>query len=58
MQIEPDWDLVGQLAPDYEIDQHVNWCEREAVIQTRCARDLHQCRTESLFALSGLLLSV
>jgi hypothetical protein len=24
-QIEPDWDLATQLAPDYEVDQRVNW---------------------------------
>ena len=24
-QIEPDWDLAGQPAPDYEVDQRVNW---------------------------------
>jgi len=24
-QIEPDWDLVAQPAPDYEVDQRINW---------------------------------
>jgi hypothetical protein len=24
-QIEPDWDLAAQPAPDYEVDQRVNW---------------------------------
>jgi hypothetical protein len=24
-QVEPDWDAVGQPAPDYEVDQRVNW---------------------------------
>jgi hypothetical protein len=24
-QGEPDWDLVGQPAPDYEVDQRINW---------------------------------
>jgi hypothetical protein len=24
-QVEPDWDLAGQAAPDYEVDQRVNW---------------------------------
>ena len=24
-QVEPDWDLVGQPAPDYEVDQRINW---------------------------------
>ena len=24
-QGEPDWDLVGQPAPDYELDSQVNW---------------------------------
>ena len=25
VQIEPDWDLAAQPAPDYEINQRVNW---------------------------------
>ena len=25
LHIEPDWDLVAQPAPDYEVDQRVNW---------------------------------
>jgi hypothetical protein len=25
MQIGPDWDLVAQPAPDYEVDQRINW---------------------------------
>jgi hypothetical protein len=25
VQIEPDWDLPAQPAPDYEVDQRVNW---------------------------------
>jgi hypothetical protein len=24
-QIEPDWDLAAQPAPDYEVVQRVNW---------------------------------
>jgi hypothetical protein len=24
-QIEPDWDWAAQPAPDYEVDQRVNW---------------------------------
>ena len=24
-QVEPDWDLAGQPAPDYEVDQRINW---------------------------------
>jgi hypothetical protein len=24
-QIAPDWDLATQPAPDYEVDQRVNW---------------------------------
>jgi hypothetical protein len=24
-QGETDWELVGQPAPDYEVDQRVNW---------------------------------
>jgi hypothetical protein len=25
VHIEPDWDLAEQPAPDYEVDQRVNW---------------------------------
>ncbi len=25
VQAEPDWDLAAQPAPDYEVDQRVNW---------------------------------
>jgi hypothetical protein len=25
VQIEPDWDLAAPAAPDYEVDQRVNW---------------------------------
>jgi hypothetical protein len=25
VQIEPDWDLAAQAAPDYEVDQRINW---------------------------------
>ena len=25
IEVEPDWDLVAQPAPDYEVDQRVNW---------------------------------
>jgi hypothetical protein len=24
-QVEPDWDLAVQPAPDYEVDQRINW---------------------------------
>jgi hypothetical protein len=24
-QIEPDWDLAAQPAPDYEVDQRITW---------------------------------
>jgi hypothetical protein len=24
-QIEPDWDLAAQPAPDYEVDQRISW---------------------------------
>jgi hypothetical protein len=24
VEVEPDWNLVGQAAPDYEIDQRLN----------------------------------
>ena len=35
-QIEPDWHLAAQPAPDYEVDQRVNWCGIEAAIYVRC----------------------
>ena len=25
VEVEPDWDLAAQPAPDYEVDQGVNW---------------------------------
>ena len=25
VEVEPDWDLAAQPAPDYEIDRRVNW---------------------------------
>jgi len=25
VQIEPDWDLAAQPAPDFDADQRVNW---------------------------------
>ena len=25
MHIEPDWDLAAQPAPDFDVDQRVNW---------------------------------
>ena len=24
-QVEPDWDLAAQPAPDYEVDQRITW---------------------------------
>ena len=24
-QVEPDWDLAAQPAPDHELDQPINW---------------------------------
>lgn len=25
VEVEPDWHLAAQPAPDYEVDQRVNW---------------------------------
>ena len=25
VQVEPDWDLAAQPAPDFEADQRINW---------------------------------
>jgi hypothetical protein len=38
IESEPDWDLAGQPAPDYEVDQRINWRLGEAAIQTRYGR--------------------
>ena len=35
--MEPDWDLAVQPAPNFEVDQRVNWSMVEAAILTRCA---------------------
>ena len=36
VQIEPtDWDLAAQPAPDFEVDQRINWCPGKTVTQTR-----------------------
>lgn len=34
-QIEPDWDLVAQPAPDYEVDQRFSWSRSGTAIHTR-----------------------
>jgi hypothetical protein len=37
VQIEPvDWDLAAQPAPDFEVDQRINWCPSKTVTQTPC----------------------
>jgi len=25
VEVEPDWDMTVQSAPDYEFDQRINW---------------------------------
>jgi hypothetical protein len=25
VEIDPDWDLTAQPAPDHEVDQRINW---------------------------------
>ena len=36
VEIEPDWDPAAQPAPDYEVDQRVNWWLSEMAIALRC----------------------
>src|SRR5450759_2060775 len=36
VEIELDWDLAAQPAPDCEVDQRINWGMGKAAIQTRC----------------------
>ena len=43
--MEPDWDLAAQPAPDFEVDQRVNWSMVEAAILTRCALAMHPTYT-------------
>lgn len=40
VRIEPDWDLAAQPAPDYEVDQRVNWRMGEAAVLARRGVDL------------------
>ena len=35
VHIEPDWDLAAQPAPDFEVNQRINWWMIEAAILTR-----------------------
>ncbi len=35
VHIEPDWDLAAQPAPDYEVDQRINWRGGKTVTQIR-----------------------
>ena len=43
-QVEPDWDLAAQPAPDYELDQRINWrvidTAIQAAFQTSCGAGL------------------
>jgi len=36
--VESDWGLAAQVATDFEIEQHVNWCLSEAAIWTASGR--------------------
>ena len=49
--MEPDWDLAVQPAPNFEVDQRVNWSMVEAAILTRCAlamRPLYAAHCQSI----------
>ena len=35
LHIDPDWDLAPQPAPDFEVDQQINWLPSKAATQTR-----------------------
>jgi hypothetical protein len=37
VEAEPDWGLAAQSAPDYEVDQPINWRLGKASIFHRCA---------------------
>jgi len=36
VEVEPDWDLAAQTAPDFDADQRVNWWQVKPAIQTCC----------------------
>ena len=38
VEVEPDWDLAAQSAPDFDVDQRVNWRQVKAAILTRCGQ--------------------
>jgi hypothetical protein len=40
LQAEPDWDLAAQAAPDYEVDQRINWRQAQPAILNRCGMAL------------------
>jgi hypothetical protein len=52
-QVEPDWGLVAQPAPDYEVDQHVNRRVRETAIALRCRVRLHARQMRRGFLAAG-----
>ena len=54
VEVEPDWDLAGQPAPDCEVDQRVNWRVTKTAIQTRCGSRLRAWQTESQLAANAL----
>ena len=54
VEVEPDWDLAGQPAPDCEVDQRVNWRVTKTAIQTRCGSRLRAWQTESHLAANAL----
>ena len=44
---EPYWDLAAQPAPEFDVDQRVNWWLNETASQVRCGEQLHLWRAES-----------
>jgi len=51
VEVEPDWDEAAQLAPQFEVDQRINWWLVEASILTLCGialRPAHAAHRKSL----------
>jgi hypothetical protein len=58
-QGETDWDLVGQPAPDYEVDRQVNWwmiqTAIQAAFQMRCGVSLRALQVQHQLASCGFI---
>lgn len=54
VQIDPDWDLAAQPAPDYEVNQRTNWRCIKAVISQALLGGLRVQQTQIHLSTSGL----